>query len=192
VPLLDQPDYTVVLDNSPEHYFVPTEQITGEGEPVFHMISVEPNASISASPPRMPEWIQENTHVTVHHNGRQRRGMLQSTNQGWTFVQRTGSGRTTFTLDMADLPVSWEERITEGSLELGWQAQVRVYHVSAKGIVNGVPPSFKKSMESGYPDRRLWMESYVEEAMGLKEQDTYVSTPKTMTRTTKTYRSSQR
>jgi choline dehydrogenase-like flavoprotein len=29
-------------------------------------------------------------------------------------------------------------------------------------------------MELGYPDRRLWMESYVEEAMGLKEQDTYV------------------
>jgi hypothetical protein len=138
------------------------------------MISVEPNAPISASPPRMPEWIQANTYVTVHHDGRQQRGMLQSTDQGWTFVQRTGSGRTTFTLAMADLPVSWEERITEGSLEVGWQSQARAYHVSAKGIMNRVPQSFKKSMESGYPDRRLWMESYVEEAMGLKEQDTYV------------------
>jgi hypothetical protein len=29
-------------------------------------------------------------------------------------------------------------------------------------------------MEMGYPDRRLWTESYVEEAMGLKSQDTYV------------------
>jgi hypothetical protein len=29
-------------------------------------------------------------------------------------------------------------------------------------------------MEHGYPDRRLWMESYIEEAMGFKEQDTYV------------------
>jgi hypothetical protein len=38
----------------------------------------------------------------------------------------------------------------------------------------GVPQSFRKSMEHGYPDRRLWMESYVEEAMGLREQDTYV------------------
>jgi hypothetical protein len=119
VPLSNQPNYTVVLDDSSEHYFVPTEQITGEGELVFHMISVEPNAPISASPPRMPEWIQESTHVTVHHDGRQRRGMLQSTGQGWTFVQRTGSGRTTSTLDMADPPVSWEERLTEGSLELG-------------------------------------------------------------------------
>jgi hypothetical protein len=174
VPLSDQPDYSVALDDSPEHYLVPIEQITGEGEPVFHMISVEPNSPITASPPRMPEWIQDNTHVTIHHEGRQRRGMLQSTDQGWTFTQRTGSGRTTFTLDMADLPVSWEERLTEGSLELGWQAQARAYHISAKGITNGVPPSFRKSMESGYPDRRLWMESYVEEAMGLKEQDIYV------------------
>jgi hypothetical protein len=40
--------------------------------------------------------------------------------------------------------------------------------------MNGVPPSFRKSTESGYPDQRLWMELYVEEAMGLKEQDTCV------------------
>jgi hypothetical protein len=38
----------------------------------------------------------------------------------------------------------------------------------------GVPHSFRKSMEHGYPYRRLWVESYIEEAMGLKEQDTYV------------------
>jgi hypothetical protein len=68
----------------------------------------------------------------------------------------------------------WEERITGGYLELGWQAQARAYHVSAKGITHGIPPSFRKSMEMGYPDRRLWMESYVEEVMGLKSQDTYV------------------
>jgi hypothetical protein len=75
---------------------------------------------------------------------------------------------------MADLPVSWEERLAEGSQELGWQARARAHHVSAKGITNGVPLSFRKLMESGYPDRRLCMESYIEEAMGLKEQDTYV------------------
>jgi hypothetical protein len=174
VPISGQPDYTVVLKDSPEHYLVPSEQLTGEGEPVFHMISVEPNSPVSSGPPKTPEWIQDSTHVTIHHEGRMRRGMLQSTDQGWTFIQRTTSGRTTFTLDMADLPVSWEERLTEGSLELGWQAQARAYHVSAKGITQGIPQSFCKSMETGYPDRRLWMESYVEEAMGLKEQDTYV------------------
>jgi hypothetical protein len=70
--------------------------------------------------------------------------------------------------------VTWEERITEGSLELCWQAQACTYHVSAKDITMGVPHSFRKSMEHGYPDRRLWVESYIEEAMGLKEQDTYV------------------
>jgi hypothetical protein len=38
----------------------------------------------------------------------------------------------------------------------------------------GIIQLFRKLMEMGYPDRRLWMESYVEEAMGLREQDTYV------------------
>jgi hypothetical protein len=175
VPLSDQKDYTVVLNESPINYLVPLQQLTGEGEPVFHMISMEPGSPVSTAPPKIPEWIEDNTHITIHHDGREHRGMLQSTDQeGWTFIQRTASGRTTFTLDMADLPVSWEERITEGSLELGWQAQARAYHVSAKGITHGIPPSFRKSMEMGYPDRRLWIKSYVEEVMGLKSQDTYV------------------
>jgi hypothetical protein len=177
VPLLDQTDYTVVLQDSPVHYLVPMGQLTGEGKPVFHMISVEPDSPVSSVPPTMPEsWIQDHTHITIHHDGRQRQGMLQSTDQGWTFTQCMASGRTTFTLlDMADLPVScWEERITEGSLELSWQAQARAYHVSAKGITHDIPPSFRKSMEMGYPDRQLWIEPYVEEAMGLKLQDTYV------------------
>jgi hypothetical protein len=132
VPLSDQVDYTVVLDESPDHYLVPINQLTGEGEPVFHMIAVDPEAPVTSGPPRVPKWIQDHTHVTIHHEGRQCRGMLQSTHQGWTFIQHTTSGRVTFTLDMADLPVSWEERMTEGSLQLGWQAQARAYHISAK------------------------------------------------------------
>jgi hypothetical protein len=140
VPLSDQVDYTVVLDESLDHYLVPIDQLTGEGEPVFHMIAIDQEAPVTSGPPRVPEWIQDHTHVTIHHKGRQRRGMLQSTDQGWTFIQRTTSGRVTYTLDMADLPVSLEERLTEGSLELGWQAQARAYHVSAKGITEGVPP----------------------------------------------------
>jgi hypothetical protein len=101
--------------------------------------------------------------------------MLQSTDKGWTFTQRTASGRTTYTLDLADLPVTWEDRITEGSLELGWQATERAYHVSAAGITGGIPRSFRKSMEHGHEDRSIWLESYLEEAGGLKEQDTYVT-----------------
>jgi hypothetical protein len=133
VPLGEQAEYVVVFEDSPQHFIVPSENISGEGEPVFHMVSVDPSEPTTAMP-SVPGWIKENTHVTMHHEGRVRRGMLHSTDRGWTFVPRTARGRTTFTLDLADLPVSWEERITEGSLELGWQAIARAYHVSAKGI----------------------------------------------------------
>jgi hypothetical protein len=174
VTVSDEGEYTILLEDSPQPYTVPLEMSTGEGEPILHMVSIEPSSNPTAALPRVLDWIQENTYVMIHHDGRKRRGMLQSTDNGWNFVQTTTSGRTTFTLDLADLPVSWEERLTEGSLELGWQAQARAYHVSAKGITMGIPQSFRKSIEMGYPDRRLWMESYVEEAMGLPEQDTYV------------------
>jgi hypothetical protein len=77
VPLMDQKDYTIVLNDSPIHYLVPMNQLTGERRgPVFHMISVEPDSPVSTAPPKMPDWIQDNTHVTIHHDGRQRRGML--------------------------------------------------------------------------------------------------------------------
>jgi hypothetical protein len=89
VPVSDSDDYTtILLEDSPQPYTVPLEMITGEeGEPVFHMISIEPESEPTSTPPRVPEWIQENTHVTIHHDGRKRRGMLQSTDKGWIFVQ---------------------------------------------------------------------------------------------------------
>jgi hypothetical protein len=76
---------------------------------------------------------------------------------------------------LADLLVTWEDRITEGSLKLGWQATERAYHVSAAGITGGIPRLLCKSMEHGHEDRSIWLESYLEEAGDLKEQDTYVT-----------------
>jgi hypothetical protein len=63
----------------------------------------------------------------------------------------------------------------EGLLELGWQATERAYHVSAAGITGKISWSLRKSMEHGHEDRSIWLESYLEEAEGLKEQDTYAT-----------------
>jgi hypothetical protein len=160
VPIASHEEYVVVFDDSPQLYSVPLTTIVGEGEPHFHMASMDPDTPVTAGPPTVPEWIKEDTHVT--------------TDQGWTFAQRTSSGRTTYTLDLSDLPVTWEDRITEGSLELGWQASVRAYHVSAKGMSEGIPRSFHHSMSKECLDRKIWIESYLEEVEGLKEQDTYI------------------
>jgi hypothetical protein len=175
VPIRDSEDYCGVFEDSAQPYQVSIEKITGEGEPTFHMLLIDPDSPIMPAPPRMPEWLQENTHVTILIDGSRRRGTLQSTDKGWTFTQRTASDRTTYSLDLVDLPVTWEDRITEGSLELGWQATERAYHVSAVRITGGIPRSFRKSMDHGHKDRSIWLESYLKEAGGLKEQDTYVT-----------------
>jgi hypothetical protein len=47
--------------------------------------------------------------------------------------------------------------------------------VSAKGLTQGVPASFQRSLRLDNPDRPIWVDSYVEEANGLKEQDMYVT-----------------
>jgi hypothetical protein len=155
VPIHEDEEHVVVFNDSGQPYNVPLDSITGEGEPTFHMISVDPDAPVNHQPPQVPSWIQNNTHVTMYLDGRRLRGFLSSTDKGWQFIQRTASGRSTFHLDLLDLPVSWEDQLTEGSLELGWQAHVRAYHVAAHGLREGVPHSFRKSMETPYPDRKI-------------------------------------
>jgi hypothetical protein len=87
VPIRDSEDYCVVFEDSAQPYQVSIQKITGEGEPTFHMLSIDPDSPITAAPPRMPEWLQENTHVTILIDGSRRRGTLQSTDKGWTFTQ---------------------------------------------------------------------------------------------------------
>jgi hypothetical protein len=49
-----------------------------------------------------------------------------------------------------------------------------MYHVSAKGMREGTPRSFRHSMLQACLDRKIWIESYLEDVEGLKEQDTYI------------------
>jgi hypothetical protein len=84
------------------------------------------------------------------------------------------SSHTTFKLyNLADLPVTWHDRLTKGTLELGWQTAKQAYHISSKGITQGMPRSFMSSMKPNSPDHKIWLESYHKELNGLKEQDTY-------------------
>jgi hypothetical protein len=38
----------------------------------------------------------------------------------------------------------------------------------------GTPRSFQQFMSKNCPDRKIWIESYLDEVEGLKEQDTYI------------------
>jgi hypothetical protein len=167
-------NYQITFSDSPESLEVPLTRMTALDEPVFPLVEADTHESSDETLPALPEWIKDDTHVTLLQDGHRRRGTITSTDRGWIFQQRTASGRITYQSDMADLPVTWKERLSEGTFELGWQNQTeRAYHVSAKGLTLGVPASFQRSLRTDSPDRRIWLESYLEEAEGLKEQDTY-------------------
>jgi hypothetical protein len=72
-----------------------------------------------------------------------------------------------------DLPVTWKDCLSKGTFKLGWQTEEWVYHVFAKGISLGVLASFQCSMHKDSPNCSMWIKLYLEEAKGLKEQDTY-------------------
>jgi hypothetical protein len=167
------PYYQVTFANSPDRVEIPLSRLSAPDEPVFPLIPEDSAENSHQDFPVLPTWIEDNTHVTLLQDGSRRRGTLSSTDAGWIFQQRTASGRITYQLDLADLPVTWKDRMSEGTFQLGWQESERAYHVSAKGLQQGSPASFQRSMRKDNPDRRIWIESYLEEAEGLKEQKTY-------------------
>jgi hypothetical protein len=76
-------------------------------------------------------------------------------------------------INLADLPTTWRERLLDSSLKLGWQEIPHAFHVSACGILRGVPPSFKQSMMKKYTDYQIWLDSYVKEYCALRDHGTF-------------------
>ncbi len=113
---------------------------------------------------------------TLTVDGYRRQGNLLLNGEGqWTFVQRDSSGTASYSHDISDLPTTWRDRLLDGSLELGWQDIPRAHHVSARGMLRGVPPSFKQSMKKTYADYQVWLDSYTEEYCALRDHGTFVT-----------------
>jgi hypothetical protein len=123
---------------------------------------------------QLPNWITNDARLAMNVDGYRRRGnlLLDSAYQ-WSFVQRNDTGKAMLTINLADLPTTWCERLLDGSLELGWQEIPRAFHVSASGILRGVPPSFKQSMRESYTDYQIWLDLYIEEYCALGNHGTF-------------------
>jgi hypothetical protein len=61
----------------------------------------------------------------------------------------------TYQLNLADLPVTWRDRITKGTLKLGWQEAPQAFHILASNLKLGAPASFQRSMKKEYPDHKI-------------------------------------
>jgi hypothetical protein len=150
---------------------VPPLDVSSPGDP---MLSCDRHLDQSSELPRLPRWITNDSGIILNVNNVCHKGFLFLDADGnWTSIQRDPAGRIIYWNDLNDLPTTWHNRILDGSLELGWQKRVRAYHVSANGLLRGVPNSFKQSMCHDYNDRLVWLESYVEEYTALREHGTF-------------------
>jgi hypothetical protein len=76
------PNYQVVFAGSPDSMEVPISQLFALNEPVSPLIPEDTADDSSDSFPSLPEWIQENTHITLFQDGSHRCGIISSTNSG--------------------------------------------------------------------------------------------------------------
>jgi hypothetical protein len=140
------------------------------------MVPLDRHLAASTEFPALPPWLKQDSQVTIEADGASRHGFLSLSDHGtWEFVQRDGHGAITYFINLADLTHTWRSRLLDGSLRTGWGAQSRAYHVHAHGLRRGVPGSFKLSMRKDYVDHQIWMDSYSEEYVSLRDQTTFFS-----------------
>ena len=128
----------------------------------------------------LPSWIKNNSKITLSVDNYSRPGYLALTDDLlWEFIQRDGRGSISFRFPLHDLPTSWRSRLLQGSLDEGWPSSFSpvpapiARKVCAKGLQEGVPASFKRSMNKSHPDYAFWKLSYCEEYESLQNQHTY-------------------
>ena len=162
--------YSIRPTGSDDNFKVPPCDLCSPDDP---MIPLDRNLSTS-SLPTLPTWFQQGSHVTLETDGAFRPGYLGLTGDGsWEFFQRDGTGQVTYRLDLGDLPHTWRSRLLDGTLQLGWNAPPRAYHVHAGGLQQGVPGSFRRSMRKNYVDHGIWIDSYTEEYVSLRDKNTF-------------------
>jgi hypothetical protein len=83
--------YHISFPDSPEIVEVTPDQLAALDEPVYPMSSSMEDNEVEPLLPTLPEWMQDDTHVTLNVDGRRLRGVLTSGDLGWMFVQRTAS-----------------------------------------------------------------------------------------------------
>jgi hypothetical protein len=164
--------YTILpIGGTAETFNVPPCDLCSPDDP---MLPLDCNLDRSSELPSLPPWMKQDSQLTLESDGASRQGYLSLSVHGtWEFVQRDGHGAVTYFIDLSDLPHTWRSRLLDGSLWLGWGALSRAYHVHAQGLRRGVPGSFKLSMRKDYVDHPIWMDSYTEEYVSLRDQTTF-------------------
>ncbi|KAL7459292.1 hypothetical protein ACHAWC_010958 [Mediolabrus comicus] len=136
----------------------------------------------------LPSFLQQDSKITIDHNGAFHRGYLHYSPQGgFAFVHRktSRSKRIEWTVPLPDLRQNWPTLLGDDTIIPG-HGQISSFlqpnssnnapsanFVSAKNLLSPCPPSLKQALHPNNPDREVWLKSYQEEAQGLLEHDVY-------------------
>jgi len=136
----------------------------------------------------LPSFLQQDSKITLDHNGAYHRGYLHYSDQGgFAFVHRktARSKRIEWSVPLPDLRQNWPTLVGDDTLIPG-HGQISSFlkpnssnnapsakFVSAKNLLSPCPPSLQQALHPTNPDRHIWLDSYNEEAQGLLDHDVY-------------------
>lgn len=136
----------------------------------------------------LPSFLQQDSKLTIDHNGAFHRGYLHYSPQGgFAFVHRktSRSKRIEWTVPLPDLRQNWPTLLGDDTIIPG-HGQISSFlqpnssnnapsanFVSAKNLLSPCPPSLKQALHPNNPDRDVWLKSYQEEAQGLLDHNVY-------------------
>ena len=136
----------------------------------------------------LPAFLQQDSKITLDHNGAFHRGYLHYSDQGgFAFVHRktARSKRIEWSVPLPDLRQNWPTLVGDDTLIPG-HGQISSFlkpnssnnapsakFVSAKNLLSPCPPSLQQALHPTNPDRHIWLESYREEAQGLLDHEVY-------------------
>jgi hypothetical protein len=118
----------------------------------------------------LPPWISLDQKVTLEIDGQMVRGYLVfDGHHRWCFEQRARNGKVITFSSLSDLPLTWSERVNEGTLIPGWQSPSAFHstHVSATSLQAPCPTTLRHALDPTSIDRDIWLASYTEEFNSL-------------------------
>ena len=159
------------------------------------LVSSEPEHSSAPAPNSaasifdgLPSFLQQESKITIDHNGAFHRGYLHYSPQGgFAFVHRktSRSKRIEWSVPLPDLLHNWPTLVGDDTIIPG-HGQISSFlqpnssnnapsanFVSAKNLLSPCPPSLKQALHPTNPDRDVWLKSYQEEAQGLLDHNVY-------------------
>ena len=136
----------------------------------------------------LPPFLQEGCKVTYDHEGQYVKGYISKLNGVYRFSHKShpNKKKEDFGVNLPNLPQTWTELCTNGTLLPGHQASSFTRPagsagcfdpvaniVSAVNLARDCPASLLRALADTHPDREIWRQSYYEEKNSIESMGTF-------------------